>query len=278
MRPNFLIIGAGKCGTTSLWSLLGRHPEICVSWSKEPSFFSIDEHYARGWEWYESLFRGSGRERAVGEASNSYSAVGIHPRTVERIARDLPGVRLIYIVRDPFLRAESDWMEGQRVDAAEPPKPFAEFLRADRASQDKSLYWKQISAYREHVPDSHILPLLFEDFEADPEATLRRIFAFLDVDASVRIDDAATPQRSSGRYLVDSGLLARVRRVPGFEALGRRMPPAWIDALRPLLKREHSQARPEWDDDSRRWFLEWVRDDSHRFLAWAGKPEDFWGF
>ena len=107
-RPNFLIIGAGKSGTTSLWSLLGQHPEIFVSRIKEPSFFSNDEQYTRGWMWYESLFRGARGENAIGEASNSYSATGIHPDTVRRIVESLPGVRLIYLVRNPFERMESD--------------------------------------------------------------------------------------------------------------------------------------------------------------------------
>ena len=278
VRPNFLIIGAGKCGTTSLWSLLGQHPDVFVPWSKEPSFFSTDAHYTRGWKWYESLFRGARGEKAVGEASNSYSATGIHPHTVGRIVRDLPEVKLIYITREPFRRAESDWMESQRVDADGPRLPLAEFLRSDRVSLDKSLYWKQISAYREQVPDERILTLLFEDFRADAASTLRAILEFLEVDPSVPIRDAEEARRPSGRYLADSRLLARVRRLPGFVFLSSRLPRPLVDRLRPLFQREHAQDRPHWEESTRRWYLDRVCEDSHQFLEYAGKPRDFWGF
>ncbi len=278
MRPNFLIIGAGKSGTTSLWSLLGQHPEVFMSWSKEPSFFSIDEHYSRGWEWYESLFQKARNEKAVGDASNSYSATGCHPHTVDRIARGLPDARIIYIARDPFRRAASDWMENQRVDNRASKLEFSAFIRTDEACLDKSLYWKQLEAYRARFPDERILPLLFEDFSANPERTLTAIFEFLGVDPTVSIDATGEARRPSGRYLIDVPWFTWARRLPGFGALQRAVPRRLVDSFRPWLQQQRQQARPEWDEETRRWFLEYVSEDSHRLLEYAGKPNDLWGF
>ena len=109
MRPTFLIIGAAKCGTTSLFQLLRTHPEIGMSAVKEPNFFSRDPEFQRGWEWYESLFAGHEAKVAVGEASHTYTKIGIYPHAVTRIVERLPEAKLLYIVRHPLVRMESGW-------------------------------------------------------------------------------------------------------------------------------------------------------------------------
>ena len=113
--PNFLIIGAGKSGTTSLWNYLDQHPQIGMLAIKEPSFFSMDEVHDRGLAWYRRLFAGHAGAVARGEASNSYSATDTFPKTIDRIAATLPDPRFVYIVRHPRARTESDWMERQRI-------------------------------------------------------------------------------------------------------------------------------------------------------------------
>ena len=82
MKPNFLVIGAMKCGTTSLCSLLGQHPDIFMSNPKETYFFSNDEVYQRGSSWYESIFLGSENKIAIGEGSTNYSKKYIFPKEI----------------------------------------------------------------------------------------------------------------------------------------------------------------------------------------------------
>ncbi len=111
MIPNFLIIGQTKCATTTLWSLLGDHPQIFMCDPKEPHYFSVPERYAQGIQWYESLFEGAGDAIAIGEASASYAGARYGQVASERIFETLPNARLIYCVRHPLRRIESAWID-----------------------------------------------------------------------------------------------------------------------------------------------------------------------
>jgi hypothetical protein len=104
-QPNFLIIGAPKCGTTALYAVLARHPQIYMSQRKEPFFFAFENlppdftdpggepfrrHAVTDWESYQTLFAGAASHSAVGEASALY-LTHFHPeRTAENIRRRLP--------------------------------------------------------------------------------------------------------------------------------------------------------------------------------------------
>ncbi|NER32103.1 MAG: sulfotransferase domain-containing protein, partial [Symploca sp. SIO1C4] len=71
--PDFLIIGAAKSGTTTLYKYLCRHPQICMSNPKEPDFFAIDHIYDQGIDWYSSLFSEARLKQVCGEASTTYT-------------------------------------------------------------------------------------------------------------------------------------------------------------------------------------------------------------
>ena len=92
MKVNLFIVGAPKAGTTSLHHYLKEIPEILMSKRKEPDFFSLDQNYTKGIEWYESLFEEAKPHQICGEASTTYSRSHQHPNTAERIAKHLPDV------------------------------------------------------------------------------------------------------------------------------------------------------------------------------------------
>lgn len=131
--PDFLIAGAMKCGTTSLYNYLGQHPEIAKARKKELHFF--DWHYQRGLRWYRSQFPlalpgrwagpGGGGIR-TGEASTDYL---FHPRAPERIAATLPEVRLIALLRNPVDRAYSHYHHVRKQGAE--PLSFEDALAAE---------------------------------------------------------------------------------------------------------------------------------------------------
>ncbi len=128
--PTYLIIGAAKCGTTSLHHYLGEHPKIQVARRKELSFF-VDEPLPRGEghrgvEWYRSWFSPDFAVR--GEATPAYTSArfGVTP---ERIRSVVPDVKLIVCVRDPVARAVShypqareDWYESRAIEHALRPE------------------------------------------------------------------------------------------------------------------------------------------------------------
>src|SRR5262245_33715274 len=99
--PNFLIVGAMKCGTSTLLGYLRQHREIYIA-RREVHFFDRDSQYRLGIEWYEKQFGSSPQHRAVGEKTPAYCFV---PEAAKRIHRHLPDVKLIWIFRDPVARA-----------------------------------------------------------------------------------------------------------------------------------------------------------------------------
>src|SRR5215471_17949671 len=99
MRANFVIMGATKCATTSLWGLLKQHPQVFMSDPKEPQFFSRDENFSLGVQWYEEFFAAAGSAIAVGEASANYSNSVFAEAASRRMHDIIPGARLIYCVR-----------------------------------------------------------------------------------------------------------------------------------------------------------------------------------
>ena len=103
MLPNYLIIGAPKCGTTSLAAWLDEHPQVYMVPEKELHFFS--GYWEQGLDWYEQCFVPNGKP-LVGEASPSYLE---NPVARERIASVLPGAKLIAMMRNPVDRAYSQY-------------------------------------------------------------------------------------------------------------------------------------------------------------------------
>src|SRR5262245_43211435 len=105
MLPNLIVIGAGKCGTTSLHLYLGLHPEISMTQQKELNFFVAELNWRRGLGWYEEQFREGTPVR--GESSVAYSEYPQRQGVPERMAALVPDVNIVYCVRDPFERMVS---------------------------------------------------------------------------------------------------------------------------------------------------------------------------
>src|SRR3954451_2019382 len=95
--PTLVVIGAMKGGTTSLYHYLRAHPDVFMSNEKELNFFSDDDMYDRGREWYEAQFTGdkARRARVRGEASPRYTMASAAPDTAARMAALLPDARLV---------------------------------------------------------------------------------------------------------------------------------------------------------------------------------------
>ena len=113
MTPDFLIVGAQRCGTTSMFKTLSQHPAVLPAVLHKGVHY-FDKHYGRGMAWYRGHFplqasawraeRRTGTRPVTGESSPYYM---FHPLAGQRIASDLPGVRLVVLLRDPVERAYS---------------------------------------------------------------------------------------------------------------------------------------------------------------------------
>ena len=106
--PNFLIVGAQKCGTTSQSYYLREHPDIFMA-SQEVKFFNINKNWRKGLDFYSTFFTGVQGETMIGEksASYSFSKQNLRPPVQERITSVLPDAKLIWCLRNPVDRAYS---------------------------------------------------------------------------------------------------------------------------------------------------------------------------
>ena len=223
MLPNFLIIGAARSGTTTLYSLLQEHPDIYLPKNKrpEPHFFLKSDEYARGLDYYETrYFADWATQRAAGEASTSYI---FGPRTPARIARDLPDVRLIAMLRNPIERAHSNYWHTvasglETLDfatAVVSERERTEALRGTKLEEikpysylERGLYFAQLQRWLGYFERHQIHICLFEDFIADPKTGLSEILTFLDVDADQmpdnlgRVENRSVPDSAAKRVRV----------------------------------------------------------------------------
>ncbi|MGH7553532.1 MAG: sulfotransferase [Longimicrobiales bacterium] len=201
--PNFLIIGAVRSGTSSLYQYVRQHPEVFVSKVKEPTFFRfVDADLPSGVpgaDWlqenavttrreYEALFTTAAGARAIGEGSATYLS---DPEVPARIQATIPGVRLVAILRDPAERAYANY-RGLRRDGIDRTPTFEDALRdEERGKRDSwplaglvrvGFYHKWLSGYYALFPREQVRVYLFEDLVSNASALMRDLFAFLDVD------------------------------------------------------------------------------------------------
>ncbi len=179
--PDFIIIGAAKCGTTSLHYYLGLHPQISMSREKEPDFFVRERNWDKGIDWYKSNF--TGQKELHGEASPSYSAYPIYKGVPERIHSIVPNAKIIYIIRDPIERIISGYI--QKYSDGNENRGIEDVLKDFEITNPylcRSRYYLQLSQYLEFFPPSNILVITTEDLDHKRRFTLRMIFRFLNIE------------------------------------------------------------------------------------------------
>lgn len=210
MLPNLIIIGGAKCGTTSLYQYLRRHPEIWMSPEKELNFFTLNWH--RGLDWYERFFPLPMAVR--GEATPRYTEFPLLPGVPERMARVVGDAKLIYLVRDPIDRFVSHYTFDRAFGYWR--LPFDQTVAQLESTRFgvKGRYWLQLEQYLEHFPAEQILVVDHHTLLSRRDETMRGIFRFLGVDESFtspRFDEVhnRAPER---RRRLPAVLAARVLR------------------------------------------------------------------
>ncbi|HUP01468.1 MAG TPA: sulfotransferase [Gemmatimonadota bacterium] len=241
--PTFLLIGAGRSGTTSVYHYLAQHPEIYMSPVKEPNFFAYeasalesapdwaDEYPIKTIEEYESLFVGVTGEKAIGEASPRYLRA---PGAAERILQHLPGARIIAILRDPVERAFSAYFKyvGEGTETREFTAAIRDEERGIRRALpygchhylDIGFYHRHLSRYYERFHPDQIQIHLYEDLKRSSIEVLRRIHQFVGVDerfvsdTRVRYNVSGIPKSRIFHAFTRGGPLTRRlrRRLPGW--------------------------------------------------------------
>lgn len=181
-RPDFIVIGATKAGTTSLDFYLRNHPDVEMAQPKELNYFvdrsaSIDGAKFRGnWdqgvEWYESHF--CTKKKLCGEASPHYAHA---PHVPERMARVTPEVKLVYLVREPMARLQSDYLMAVRRGWT--TACFSRYIDEHPFALEASLYYKQIKRFLKKFSLKKILVLESDCLQNQREHALRQVFEFI---------------------------------------------------------------------------------------------------
>ena len=201
--PDFLVIGAPKCGTTSLYYLLTEHPHIQPAAAKELHFFN--SHFDLGVEWYQGCFprptHKDGRNTITGEATPSY-LFDLH--APERVAKVVPQARLVVLLRNPVDRAFSLYQMARRkgwettatfeeaVGGEQTLRPLGKGETDPKSNDSLTLddnsrylsggvYVDQLARWSTFFRDEQMLVLSSEDFSRHPEETLKRVLGFLEL-------------------------------------------------------------------------------------------------
>ena len=231
-QPNFLIVGAAKSGTTSLYRYLRQHPDIFMPEWKELSLFIGDPygplHRVKKPSTYRKVFAKVQNQTAVGEASTAYLYDEAAPRIIKE---QLGAIRIIIILRDPVAMSYSLYnhqlrKEGETIDN------FEEALLAEKDRQkdpvfkkkcygwhanyyytQRALYYEQVKRYMDTFGKDHVRVILFEELAGEPLSVVKKVFQFLGVDdrfiPEIKIHNPAGSILNIPLFWKDTGLFLK---------------------------------------------------------------------
>jgi len=291
MMPNFLIVGAAKSGTTSLYRYLRRHPDVFMPQWKELSLFIGDPdgplHKVKKPQYYYRVFAKAKMASAVGEASTSYLYDNSAPK---RIKEALGTIRIIIILRDPVDMSYSLYNHQVRKEG-ETLKTFAAALEAEESRRNDSgfrkkcygwhanyyyyhrgLYSEQVKRYLDVFGKDKVMILLFQDLVNDPIDSCQKAFAFLGVDDSfvpeIKVHNPAGEIMNVPRFWQDLGLFQKTMSFVFSRNLIKKLP----HLLRNINNRERQPVNPE----TARRLRDRFHDDICRLEQLIGKDLSAW--
>lgn len=279
ISPNFFIIGAAKCGTTSFAEYLAQHPQVYVSPVKEPHYFASDidsgliredvepdEYFAvqplekrhalcvRRPEHYAQLFAAAGDAKAIGEASPSYLYSTDAPR---RISQEIADARILVFLRNPIERAYShfqmdvifevsasgDFLQAVDMDARVPKKGWG----VSHLYVELGQYAAQLQRYLQFFPADRVKVCFHDDYRQDVRVTLLEILAFLGVEPTLDSIAADVKHGEAWRKPIFRGM-SRLSQTGTYRALQRVVPQGLRSKTRMLLSRKpRGMSRREYE-------------------------------
>ncbi len=268
MLPNFLVIGAPRCGTTWIHTNLMAHPQVFVPPEKEVHFF--DRDYEKGIAHYESAFEGWRGEPAVGESTPAYLHGAYTSRDIPAlIKRHLPDAKLVVSLRNPIERAYSRYWNSKAKYKKNAALSFEQKLEDRPEFIREGFYADQLSRYYEHFPKAQILVLLYDDLIAAPRAYMSSIYAFLGVEAGF---DAGI---ESFRAAASSGK-NRLAKSRSLWLLGRALQHARLYGAADKIRKWNSRSVPRMDRETRRRLVETYWEANRRLERLIGRDLSAW--
>ena len=213
--PNLIVIGAMKCGTTSLHDYLNMHPDIFMSDPKEIDYFS-GENSGKTLDWYTSHFDTD--RKICGESSQNYSKAHypLYAPAPKRMSELIPDAKLIYIVRDPIERYRSHILEnfyGEPPEEIESNKKMNSYVKT-------GMYYYQLSAFLEYYKLTQIKVVVLEELQVNRLKVMNEIFDFL---GSTKLDNEDVFNYVSNDHM-GKGIPYRVRVSVWYRILNKLSP------------------------------------------------------
>lgn len=285
--PNFLIIGAHKCGTTSLHSYFKQHPDIYMpNKIKEARFFSYDDedpvHRAksrvifpvRTLKEYQALFDDAKNQNAIGEASPEYIR---NTKAAERIHAVIPHAKLIASLRNPVDRAYSEYL--MTVRSGRETRTFEQVCREESHWLQRNLYANNLQRYISVFKRQQIKIILFENLRDDTQGVIRECFRFLGVDEAF-VPDIGKRHNQGG--IPKNGALYRLLASGPVKRACRRLVPERYRGVFTRLKENSLKAPPPVAEKTRRELMDYFQEDISRledlfqmsFSIWLGGGRD----
>ena len=244
-QPDFIIIGAMKCATSTLHDQLAMQPGIFMSELKEPNFFSNDEQYAKGFEWYLSNFKAGKTTDLCGESSTHYTKLPTYPQTVERIDRHYPKIKLIYIMRHPIDRLVSQYIHEwtQNIISQNINKAIYQYSELI----DYSRYSMQLEPYLNAFPHEQILPVFFERLLSNKQSELERICRFIGYAEQPTWREGDDVNNASNERTRKNKLRDLLVEAPGLKEIRQNfVPKSWRNRVRSLWQMKQ---RPQLESE-----------------------------
>jgi len=255
--PDFVVIGAMKCATSTLHDQLAIQPGISMSEPKEPNFFSDGPNFAKGIDWYRSLFASMPDTDLKGESSTHLTKYPVHPDSAERMHAAIPDAKLVYVMRDPIKRIVSQYIHewSEHTITGDINQAIHEHPRLIAYSS----YAMQIAKHSACYEHSRILPVFFERLMAEPQPEFERICRHIGYAGTPVWNDAEDAKNVSSQRQRRSPMLNRVldiRLVQGLrrslmpEGLRNRIKSRWTMKEQPVLTEKsieflHEQLDPD---------------------------------
>ena len=278
--PDLIIIGAQKCGTTSLHYYLSLHPQISMSHPKELNFFLDESDWSKGnWhkgvEWYNSHF--TGNAKIHGETSPNYTNYPQSRKVAERMFTLLPEMKLIYILRDPIKRIISQYIHER--ERGKEDRTLADALVNQRNNEyiQRSMYYQQIAQYLNYFDPSNLLIITMESLSSNCRQTMRQVFQFLGVNADFYSQKFIEKQHTSdkkkgktpiGHFLEQRAFMQMIEHL--FPRRGWKIKQL---LLRPFLL---DILEPEMDAGMHAMLTELLQDDVNQLRKFTGRDFADW--
>ncbi len=238
---DFIIVGAMKCATSTLHEQLAAQPGIFMSDPKEPCFFSNDEVWANGLDWYENLFAQARPGELRGESSTHYTKLPTYPHTISRMVEHVPDAKLIYVMRHPLDRLVSQyihqWTEREIVcDLNQAVSQHPELI-------SYSQYHAQLAPFFEQYGKEKILPIFVNQLKQRPQATLERVCDFISYQDHPAWQEAEAGHNESAQRMRSSPLRDFLTYAPGISQIRQFLVP---QSVRNRIKKNWQMTeRPE---------------------------------